>query len=58
MVLLPAQIRLIFSKPDIVSSGGSEKRTKSDDGWLTTTDNIYHSNSVLWISAKYCSDAK
>ena len=39
-------------------SGGGQKRTKSDDGWLTAIDKIYHRNLVGLISAKYCSDAK
>ena len=38
--------------------GGGQKRTKSDDGWLTAIDKIYRCNSVGLISAKYCSDAK
>ena len=39
-------------------SGGGQKRTKSDDGWLTAIDKFYHNNSVGLISAKYRSDAK
>ncbi len=35
-----------------------EKRTKSDDGWLTAINKIYHRNFVGLISAKNCSDAK
>ncbi len=35
-----------------------EKRTKSDDGWLTAIDKIYRCNLVGLISAKYRSDAK
>ena len=41
-----------------MDSGGRKKLTKSDDGWLTGIDKIYHRNSVQLISAKYRFDAK
>jgi hypothetical protein len=53
------KIRLIFSKLDIVVSGGSKKRTKSDDGWLTAiNETFYRPKLVGFISAKYRSHAK
>ena len=39
-------------------SGGGQKRTNSDDGWLTAVDKIYRLNLVGLVSAKYRSNAK
>ncbi len=54
-MIIPKTVRIETS---IWDSGGGQKRMKSDDGWLTAIDKIYHRNLLGLISAKYCSNAK